>query len=1339
MSRCWRVLFIIWFTAVIFSLPAPYISEAAVGDGKCVYGNRTAPTNEPKTRDYSVSSGNWSGVGNLPAANTTINYVLVKTSPQADEYVAGVVTSTGPTLYVYTYSSGAWALSWSATVPSTAYQVFDIAYERDSGDCLVVYSNGATSNEISYRKRVDGVWDGASTTLNSSRTTGAVRFIELVARPNSDEIAMAFSDANSDLSAFVWNGASWGSEPTAALSTNLDLATIRSFDLAYEQVSGNLLVAYSILNTAGCGLARKLAGQTTWTDTNDEGALLDPSTFIDLAAEAGTNYIAFCSMDDASRDMQMAVWNGTDTAPFNFQYTFNNADTAAATWAVPRQPAACGWAGAGANRRAVFIYRDVAATTVPYFTWLKSSTSWEQSANTPATYSPPTTSGTNNFIFTYDDLQNSDTLWVTYIDGNRDFWTFQYDGATSTTNWATVDDGTAGNIAVDADVATATNNCGDMAFTYFNPTIVDLTSLRAETRDNKAVISWRTASELRALGFKVYRTFIPADHDSYEDITGKMIPAKGTPLYGRNYEFVDKDYLEGVYYVVEEVQKDGRVKKFSPVQLDVKSTFLGAQGQDETKPLFKRDGALELNGNSFAPRLKPAKNLSSAKLFKKNFDFIKIEVDREGIYRISAQDLANAGWDVQAIIPEYLALFNQEEEVPIYVYEGKDRKFSSSGYIEFYGKPNSTRYTTVNAYWLKVIKTAGARMKEISSGQKASAQTVAPYKLVMEENAAYYPEFKGSEHWFFIDEFISPFTAQYTINVDHIAAARDKAFIKIGLQGGSQMGFGPDYNRQRAIIRLNGNALGEANWARDTEFIFSKEVPAGLLKEGANTLTIEAPDEESALTQFFLINWMEITYPRQLVAVDNKAIFDSDASSNANAFKIRGFSTLNVKGFAIRDNEVLRLTNLLARKEAEGDYSVSFSDPSSGSRRYIILAADSFGAPVNTYPYQGASLKDRSNQADYLIITHGSFSNALTPLADYRSSQGLNVKVVDVQDIYDQFGSGIFSPLAIKDFLKYTYEYWQKPSPLFALFVGDGTFDYRDFWQRGQENLVPAYLSYSPDFGETVTDNWFVDFDSDAVPEMFIGRLPVNDEVQLGAVMDKIIAYEGVNPDANWTQELYFVADNEEKFEEEADALADLIPPDFLALKLRVRESGAEAARQSIIDELNNGKLIFNYTGHAGVSLLSSESIFQNSDVFALDNGANLPIFLAQDCLTGYFIYPEGMDALSEVLLRAPGKGAVACITSSGLSSGTEQGIFSEGFYRAFFDADNPPVLGAIHFKAKEFLYENKGLVGSDNKTNNIIQTFNLLGDPALVLRKKGSSFTHYSASLMQRLRALLQ
>jgi hypothetical protein len=98
------------------------------------------------------------------------------------------------------------------------------------------------------------------------------------------------------------------------------------------------------------------------------------------------------------------------------------------------------------------------------------------------------------------------------------------------------------------------------------------------------------------------------------------------------------------------------------------------------------------------------------------------------------------------------------------------------------------------------------------------------------------------------------------------------------------------------------------------------------------------------------------------------------------------------------------------------------------------------------------NLSGTSNGADYILITHrdlgwdggGSAQPWLTNLKAHRESQGLRVKVVDVEDIYDEFSYGITSPQGIKDFLSYTYQNWTSPAPQYVLLVGDSAYDPKD-------------------------------------------------------------------------------------------------------------------------------------------------------------------------------------------------------------------------------------------------------------------------------------------------------
>jgi len=151
----------------------------------------------------------------------------------------------------------------------------------------------------------------------------------------------------------------------------------------------------------------------------------------------------------------------------------------------------------------------------------------------------------------------------------------------------------------------------------------------------------------------------------------------------------------------------------------------------------------------------------------------------------------------------------------------------------------------------------------------------------------------------------------------------------------------------------------------------------------------------------------------------------------------------------------------------------------------------------------------------------------LTDLVALRQSQGLEVKMVNVQDIYDEFSYGIPTPVAIRDFLSYAYTNWSSPAPQYVLLVGDSTYDYKDNYNRGTVNYVPAYTVYTDYMGETVTDENFVTISGDdAVADMYIGRLPANSAAEAQAMAAKIIAYETDLNTGSWEKNVVLVADN---------------------------------------------------------------------------------------------------------------------------------------------------------------------------------------------------------------------
>ncbi|MCZ4410786.1 hypothetical protein O3Q51_18360, partial [Cryomorphaceae bacterium 1068] len=71
-----------------------------------------------------------------------------------------------------------------------------------------------------------------------------------------------------------------------------------------------------------------------------------------------------------------------------------------------------------------------------------------------------------------------------------------------------------------------------------------------------------------------------------------------------------------------------------------------------------------------------------------NQKYYKFSIAEDGVYRITFNDLANAGIPISGIDPDNIQLFAVNEEVPIYIEGGEDGFFNSTDFIEFIGHKN---------------------------------------------------------------------------------------------------------------------------------------------------------------------------------------------------------------------------------------------------------------------------------------------------------------------------------------------------------------------------------------------------------------------------------------------------------------------------------------------------------------------------------------------------------------------------------------------------------------------------------------------------------------------------
>jgi hypothetical protein len=406
--------------------------------------------------------------------------------------------------------------------------------------------------------------------------------------------------------------------------------------------------------------------------------------------------------------------------------------------------------------------------------------------------------------------------------------------------------------------------------------------------------------------------------------------------------------------------------------------------------------------------------------------------------------------------------------------------------------------------------------------------------------------------------------------------------------------------------------------------------------------------------------------------------------------------------------------------------TVSVGDHGSTPAEYLLLTDGQIQGPLALVPAK--SLNDPPGGADYLLITHPDFATALAPLAAQRAAQGLRVVIVDVEAIYDQFGDGRMDPTAIKAFLSHAYANWPGDAPQYVLLVGDGTSDPRGYRPDSRPTYLPPYLAdVDPWLGEVASDNRYADLTDDLLPDLRLGRLPVNTLTEVEAIVDKIISYENNPLPGDWNARLVFGADNPSSAgDHHADADSEFntyatAAYGYQGTRVYLSETinqahlyvSATQAQEALIAALNRGALLYTYFGHASwhqEAVLETDDyapLFHQDHITRLNNLRRWPVVLHMTCFTGRFTHPSS-DTLDESLLRADGAGAVAVWGASGAGIVTGHRMLHRSFYQAVFDGGQRE-LGAATHAAFGNLYAT-GL------HYDLIETYHLFGDPALSL-----------------------
>ncbi|NOZ56503.1 MAG: hypothetical protein GXO73_06910 [Calditrichaeota bacterium] len=857
---------------------------------------------------------------------------------------------------------------------------------------------------------------------------------------------------------------------------------------------------------------------------------------------------------------------------------------------------------------------------------------------------------------------------------------------------------------------------GALTLKPWTRTAIGLESFNADSFEGGTILRWHTGHEANNLGYRVYREVGGKPVRINRDlIAGSGLSFGGMHLEaGYSYSWFDPNGHAGDAYWLEDVEANGETVWHGPFTAEaatgraprvVRSRLLGeafrAQGLHRSvpaeplrgyvEPLVFSRGTSSVTGRvprRVGGRVTPGGDTGLAR--DRQWDLAsagaaKIEVAAPGWYRVTFQELETAGFHVSD--PSRLQLFAEGVEQAIRVVDTGSGNAPTVPAIEFFGIPDDTPASGTRTYWLVEGNRPGLRITTAPGGEgdEAAVATV-PFTVEVKERLTYVEGLLNGDKENFFGQAIAADPAVETVPVDHLAGEQGQnATLKIAVQG---------FTKDPSVIdvSVNGTPVGAMKLEGAQWRLGSLQVPISLLRDGDNTVSLSRGDDSSIA----LVDYLQLTYPRTTSAGDGQVALTFPVAQSSNIVRIDGFSTPNIRIVDVT-NPVRPVELAISTGRTGNGYYADLRIPSDGRASTLLAFTDEQAAdPKAVVLDMPSSWHDSSHAADMVVIGPKSFLEAADALRAFHVDQGLAVEMIDVQDLYDEFSFGSKSPAALKSFLERTRSAWEK-APRYVLLLGDASYDPRDYLGY-DEDLVPTKL-IDTDVFETASDDWFADFDNDGVPEMAVGRLPVDSVDEARAVVDKIVTREAAGVGIGSALLVSDIAKGD-NFAAINKRLEGFLPTQTEVQTVNEDDIGAEAAKTAVLDAINGGVDFVNYSGHGTVDRWRAD-VLTVGDVPKLENERTLPVFTMMNCLNGVFHEPL-LEGLGEALVRAPEGGAVAVWASSSTTSSSEQELMVDAFYR--------------NLRVQEGMTIGEAATLAKTATDdlNVRRTWILLGDPAM-------------------------
>lgn len=757
---------------------------------------------------------------------------------------------------------------------------------------------------------------------------------------------------------------------------------------------------------------------------------------------------------------------------------------------------------------------------------------------------------------------------------------------------------------------------------------------------------------------------------------------------------------------------------------------------------------------------------SSSVLASGSGDWYKIEVKKDGIYKIDKQFLENLGIDISSLDPQDINIYgNGDGRLPelnssprtddlaknaIYIEGELDGVFDDNDYILFYGwgpdrwylqdsifNRDKHIYSDVSCYFINVNNAnTPLRVQAVNNSALPITDVIDNYCYYDIHELESRNLLKGGQRWYgelFDSELIRTFTFQ----VPSIVTGINSRVIV------SNASTSDSWSNTQSISVSGINLLTSPLKTSASEY--TRNVNEAFFTSSNSNIPVTisisriSPDVITYLDNIVLNT-------RRNLALDVDQFNFRDTTSigigNVTEFELTNFSSSSfVWDVSNRHEPFIVKGNL-----SGSDYSLIVETDS--LREFVASNGVDFFEPTipNDYQVEHQNLHALT-QADYLIVTNPQFLAQAQRLAGlHQQNDGMSVHVVTTDQVYNEFSSGMQDATAIRTFAKMFYDRAEvigSAYPKYLLLFGDGIYDPKERVSQTNFFLTYQMLNSEDHIWATPTDDYFgILEDNESIAstntiDIGVGRILASTDKNAKEQVDKIEHYmmngsdlyqtvgnnccntTASNTFGDWRTRYVQIADDEEGnwfIDNDVEAhyayVSDSCPEMncekiYLDAYQQVTTAGGERYPEvnSAIDRaIQNGALVMNYVGHGGEVGLAEERVITIPQIDSWSNINNLPLFVSATCEFTKYDDPERVSA-GELVALNPSGGAVALMTTTRsiyFGTNTQIGV---NFYKNVFKRDanlEPRRFG-------EIIMDTKNAVGGDNK-----RSFTLIGDPAL-------------------------